>query len=311
MQPPLISDPADHLPHYGNEYGDEYGNRLGFARYRWTDLADPGDFDVGAEARPGPHAVVGYVPRRKSKARDVCAAFVQGAGGVVRQPPPARLQSGAAAFFGVIDETQHLWQEARAEGRDWYYLDNSYFDAVRGRLYRATKNAVQSDGRERPDWRRWAALGVQVRPWRKQGRDVIVVTQSETYMRVVAGYPGCWWRDAVAVLKRHTDRPIAVRGWRANKVALAVTLKQALQDCWALVTWSSAAANEALLAGVPVFTVGRCAASPMGLTDLTRIESPVYPDGRVEWAAGLAGRQWSLDEFRDGTTWRALHGLGR
>ncbi|MCI0683021.1 MAG: hypothetical protein L0Y71_13045 [Gemmataceae bacterium] len=284
-------------------WADDYGD----GPFAADDIADA-YAGMHADAR---HAVVGYVPSRKAHARTVCTAFVQGAGGVVRQPPPKRLVAGAAAaFFGVIDATQHLWQEARAEGRDWYYLDNAYFDAARGRLYRATKNAVQSNGRERPDWKRWAALGVQVRPWRKQGRHVILVAQSQTYMRVVAGYPG-WWRDALAVLKRHTDRPIAIRGWRANKMALATTLKEALRDCWALVTWSSAAANEALLAGVPVFTAGVCAATPMGLSDLTRIESPIYPEGRTEWAAGLAGRQWSLDEFRGGTTWRTLNGLGR
>lgn len=273
-----------------------------------ADIPEAADAGIQADSR---HAVVGYVPSKKAKARVVCAAFVQGAGGVVRQPPPNRLEAGAAAFFGVIDGTQHLWQEARAEGRDWYYLDNAYFDVVRGRLYRATKNAVQANGREAPAWPRWAALGVKIRPWRKQGRHVILVAQSDTYMRVVAGYAGCWWRDALALLKRHTDRPIAMRGWRANKMALAATLKDALRDCWALVTWSSAAANEALLAGVPVFTAGSCAATPMGLSDLTRIESPNYPDGRDAWAAGLAGRQWTLDEFRNGTAWRTLNGLGR
>ncbi|MEI9893163.1 MAG: hypothetical protein WDN28_04440 [Chthoniobacter sp.] len=274
----------------------------------------PGDCRVepvgGQTDAHAAYAVVGYVPSKKAKARLVCEAFASGASGTVRQPPPARLMPGAAAFFGVIDGTQQLWQQARAEGRDWYYLDNSYFDVVRGRLYRATRNAVQAGGRETPDWARWAALGVEIRPWQRQGRHIVLIAQSETYMRVVAGHAGCWWRDTLAVLAKHTDRPIVVRGWRANKAALAVTLKDALRDCWALVTWSSAAANEALLAGVPVFAAGPCAASPMALSDLTRIETPAYPEGRVRWAAALGGRQWTLDEFRDGTAWRTLHGLG-
>jgi hypothetical protein len=73
-----------------------------------------------------------------------------------------------------------------------------------------------------------------------------------------------------------------------------------------LVTWSSAAANEALLAGVPVFVAGDCAASKMGLSDFTKIESPIYPPGRAAWAAALAGQQWSLEEFRSGVAWRTL-----
>jgi hypothetical protein len=297
----------------GADYGaDDYGHGAAVAEWPSWDDADDSGGGEGPVERRRTYPCVGYAPKGKSKARDVCAAFAQGAGGgPVRQPPPARLEPGAAAFFGVIDGTQHLWTEARAEGRDWYYLDNSYFDICRGRLYRATKNAIQSDGREPPDWKRWSALGVTVQPWKRDGRHIVLIAQSDTYMRVVAGYAGCWWRDTLALLKRHTDRPVTVRGWRANKMALAVTLKEALHDCWALVTWSSAAANEALLAGVPVFAAGACAASPMASSDLTRIESPVYPEGRTEWAAGLAGRQWSLDEFRDGTAWRTLNGLGR
>lgn len=257
---------------------------------------------------PGPQRVTGYVPKGKAKARVVCAAFVQGAGGgVVRQPPPARLQPGAACFFGVTEATRHVWRQARLAGRDWYYLDNAYFDAARGRLFRAVRNRVQATGCEPPDWPRLAALGIRIAPWRKKGSHVVVVAQSQTYMTVVAGYRGCWWKDTVAALRRNTDREIRVRGWRANKMALAGSLADDLRDCWALVTWSSAAANEALLAGVPVFTSRSCAASRMGLGDLSRIETPAYPKGRAAWAAALAGRQWSLDELRAGVAWRTLH----
>lgn len=271
---------------------------------------DAVDVDVDAANGAGPHgsgAVTGYAGTGKAKARAVCRAFVDGSGGgAVLQPPPRRLRSGAAAFFGVTEATQHLWQQARAERRDWYYLDNAYFDAARGRAFRATRNAVQARGDEAPDWPRYARLGLQIAPWRRGGRHVLVVAQSLTYMRVVAGTRGHWWRDALALLARHTDREIVVRGWRSNKPALAATLHEALRDCWALVTWSSAAANEALLAGVPVFAAGPCAASALALADLRRIESPIYPPGRARWAAALAGRQWTLDELRDGTAWRTL-----
>ncbi len=288
----------------------------------WLDSGDGYDAsiwpaDVVAGARPildadwlegTSRGVTGYAGPGKAKARVVCQAFVDGAGGgTVRQPPPARLEAGSAAFFGVTEATRHLWHQARAEGRDWYYLDNAHFDVSRGRLFRAAKCAVQASGSEPPNWARWAALGVTIRPWTKQGRHVLLVVQSQTYMRVVAGQPGDWWRGALELLRRHTDREIVVRGWRSDKLALAVTLAEALHDCWALVTWSSSAANEALLAGVPVFTAGACAASRMGSSDLTRIESPLYPDGRAAWAAALAGRQWTLDELRQGMAWRALH----
>lgn len=255
-------------------------------------------------------SISGYAARGKAKARMVCRAFVEGAGGgAVPKDPPGRLLEGSACFFGVTEPTEHLWLEARRQGRDWYYLDNAYFDAVRGRLFRASRNRVQASGAEPPDWKRLADLRLEIQPWRKGGRHILVVVQSRTYMGVVAGKPCSWWENALGEIRRNTDRPIVVRGWRSNKMALGATLKEALQDCWALVTWSSAAANEALLAGVPVFAAGPCAASALAVSDLTRIEYPIYPPGRWVWAAALAGQQWSLDEFRRGIAWKTLQAM--
>jgi hypothetical protein len=269
--------------------------------HRWSSLA-------AAPVDGGGGAVTGYAGPGKAKARVVCQAFVDGAGGGrVYQPPTRSLAAGGAAFFGVTEATQHLWNQARRQGRDWFYLDNAYFDAARGRMLRATRNAVQASGREPPDWGRWAALDIRIQPWRRQGRHVLLIAQSQTHMQFVAGQRASWWRDALELLRRHTDREIVVRGWRSDKRALAATLAEALRDCWALVTWSSAAANEALVAGVPVFAAGPCAASPMALDDLTRIETPIYPEGRAVWGAALAGRQWTLDEMRSGLAWHTLH----
>ena len=71
---------------------------------------------------------------------------------------------------------------------------------------------------------------------------------------------------------------------------LAVDLK----DCHAVVVHSSNVAVDALLAGVPVFCTVPCAAYRMGYADLSKIESPLYPDDREQWAWNLADQQWTL-----------------
>ena len=65
-----------------------------------------------------------------------------------------------------------------------------------------------------------------------------------------------------------------------------------------LVTHSSTAAVEAVIAGVPVFCEPTCAAAPVGRTDLD-IENPVRPE-REAWLAALAWRQFSRDEVSSG-----------
>lgn len=202
-----------------------------------------------------------------------------------------------------------LWQAARNDtARVWYYADNSYFDVCRGRLYRVERNALQADGRGAPDWERWKSLQLGVRPWRRGGRHVVVCVQSDPFMREVARWPGGadgWQREVLLKLKLHTDRPMVVRTWSRDKARQAGSLGAELANAWALVTHSSAAANEALLAGVPVFVTGECAARAMA-GELKDIESPRMPDGREAWAAALAARQWSIEEIRVGMAWRRL-----
>jgi hypothetical protein len=258
----------------------------------------------------GSPSVFCYPQPGKAKSRRLCDALAAGAGGQVVEAA-RELEPGPAAFYGAVG-IEHLLRAAQARG-GWYYSDNAWFDAARGTHYRIARDALQDLAPAPPDWERWRALGVEIAPWRRDGRHVLVVLQSGYFLREVAGWPGGidGWQDAVLrKIAAHTDRPIVVRHWQRDKAERAKSLAAELKGCWALVTHMSAAANEALLAGVPVFVTGPCAALRMGLSQLEQIETPRRPDGRAEWAAGLAARQWTVEEIAAGMAWRALHGLG-
>jgi hypothetical protein len=248
--------------------------------------------------QPASLSVVCYPKPGKQKSQRLLSAFARGCGGRLAEGAPERLAPGAAAFYDVRG-LEHLWRQACDEGRRWYYLDNAYFDIARDRLYRVGVDAMQDRGLGLPDWKRWAALGLPVAPWQRRGRHIVVCRQSAEFLALV-GAP--WWLGhTLAALEAATDRPIVVRE-KGEARALAEDLKGA----WALVTHSSAAAVEAVLAGVPVFCTGFCAARTMGLSELAMIERPRRPDGREIWAATLAGLQWSAEELADGTAWRML-----
>ncbi|NIR32705.1 MAG: hypothetical protein GWN84_26075, partial [Gammaproteobacteria bacterium] len=54
-------------------------------------------------------------------------------------------------------------------------------------------------------------LGVQIKPWRRDGDHLIVATQSETFFRVRLGISRDeWTQDVLSQLRRHTDREIIV-----------------------------------------------------------------------------------------------------
>ena len=44
----------------------------------------------------------------------------------------------------------------------------------------------------------------------------------------------------------------------------------------------------------------------MSLTDLSKIETPFYPDNRQEWVDSLIANQYTLKEIRTGVAWRRL-----
>lgn len=244
-------------------------------------------------------SVVCYFQPGKRKARIVCEAFARGAGGQA-VPAQGSLQQGPAAFYGVRPGWLQLWQQAKAESRDWFYIDNKYL-GPRKQHFRVTKNALQSDGIGRPAWDRLARLGVEIKPWLPEGRHVLVCPQSDEFFQTFG--VGDWLGRTLAELPRHTGREIRVR-----RKGDATPFEADLVDAFAVVTHSSNAAVDALLAGVPVVTTGWGPAQRMGRTDLSLIENPLRPDGREEWAAILAGQQWSREEMRCGACWRDLRG---
>lgn len=250
-------------------------------------------------------SVICYPQPGKAKSRAILEAFAQGSGGRLAEVAPVMEHTDAVAFFGVVG-IEHLLRMAHHEERTWYYGDNAYFDAHRGRYFRFTKNALQPSKVGKPDYDRARAMGIEVKPWRKGGEHIVLVEQSEHFLKLTGAHP-LWLARLVAELARYTRRPLRIRRWNRDKVKAAEGLRKDLIGAHALITYSSAAANEALLAGVPVFVERDCAASSLASGGLKNIEDPRRPHGREAWAAWLAAQQWTLDEIRSGLAWRALN----
>jgi len=251
-------------------------------------------------------SVVGYPTPGKGKAKQLVGAFCEGAGGKLVEQIPEQLLPGAAVFYGVTAATVHLWRQAKAEGREWYYIDNAYFDVCRDKYFRVTRCRLQHDGRGTSDGKRFRRLGIPVQPWRGAGEHLLVVPQSDEFMRVCAGYPGSWLEDVLHDLRVDTKRELRVRPWSRDKKAWYATLPADLDRCHLLVTYSSAAAISALLAGVPAIVDSRDSiAWPMS-TQNDGLETPRRPEGREAWAAVVADRQWTIEEMRSGLAWEML-----
>jgi hypothetical protein len=228
-------------------------------------------------------------------------AFAKGCGGTITDEDD--LFPGPVALFGSPARWP-LLRRAQAEGREWYYIDHAYFS--RGKYFRITKNAYQHDGVGTSTGERFHAFQrlSRLQPWHTDGSHVLICPNSDVYFGLHGIDPVAWLREVMTTLRQHTDRPIRVR-WKVQRAERPI--HEDLEGAWAVVVFSSAAALDGLIAGVPCFTLAPFAASVrMGLSDLRQIEAPLYPDGRETFLSVLADHQWTLQEILKGVAWRSL-----
>lgn len=209
---------------------------------------------------------------------------------------------GVPVVWGVLRGSKSIIDDAERRGQYAFYIDHAYFARGHGRSYRITRNGFEAGPVRRCPEDRIKGLGVRVKPWRKGGREIICCPPTDHFTEA----HGCadWLEKTIASLSCVTDRPVIVRRKPAPGET-DVPLAKALKTAHALVTHSSNVAIEAAVLGTPVFVAATSAAAPVGLTDLTQIERPVYPD-RDAWLAHLAYNQFSFEEIADGTAWTML-----
>lgn len=243
-------------------------------------------------------SVTCYAQPDKPKSRRVLEAFAAGCGGRIASTNVEQLEPGDVAFYGVRPPWSHLWRQAQIERRTIYYLDNAFWDDTRETKFRVGRNVVQQWEFARRDY---PAFRRPIMPWREGGEHIVVCPQSSEFMVCVERFSEEWSGWVARRLRMYTTRPLVIRSKRERR-----PLADDLKGAWALVTHTSAAANEAIIAGIPAFTTGLCAATSMSNHDLAAIERPKCPDGRDAWAAAVAAHEWTLEEMADGTCWKAL-----
>lgn len=262
-----------------------------------------------------PKGVAFFIPRGLSAFKEklfirIGERIVAAGGRTVRgdHDALARLPTDVMPIVGAAPYLLPLVQAWRADGRPWIGWDRGYARRIfatwlprgeNGGYYRWTLNAYQMRSIREVPGDRWAALNTPVAPWARNGRHIVVANPTPTYS---VSHPGLAnWTDAtIDALSRVTDRQIVIRGKESKR-----PLQHDLEHAHALVAHGSNAAVEAVILGCPVFVDPSSAAALVGLTDLTKIERPIYPD-RQPWLNALAYSQWNETELIDGTLWRLL-----
>ena len=167
-------------------------------------------------------------------------------------------------------------------------------------------------------------LDIDVKPWRKNGSHIVLVTQSPNDASLLGENHMEWINNTINTLLSVTDRKIVVKihpnilGDKAlhnqivrhSKVSLDTSsIKNrfdCLNDAWCAVVRTSGMAIDCILAGIPVIATHRGNfAHPISTHDLSDIEN-VKTEDRDEWLWDMAYTQWNLEEIKAGDHWNHL-----
>lgn len=222
----------------------------------------------------------------------------------VRAPEPTR--GDLIVVWNRQSATKDVVDRYEAAGARVIVAENGYIGSKeKGDLFALARTQHNGAGwHYTGDHDRLTSLGVEIKPWRENGRHVLVLPQRSIGPEGVA-MPRGWAEDVVSRLKRITDRPIRVRP-HPGLNRYSVPLEPDLEDCWAAVTWGSGAGIKAIAAGIPVLHeferwIGADAAR-FGIED---IEQPWIGD-RSPMLHRLSWAQWRRSEIEAGEPFKWL-----
>lgn len=170
------------------------------------------------------------------------------------------------------------------------------------------------------------AANLPLLPYRETGRHILLVGQIPSDASLQGADIIGWMEETIHALRQRTKRRIVVRphpgtqrrdlkrikarilGRSGVKLDMppSGTIRDALSGCFLCVTYSSSAAIDALLMGVPAVAMSPASlAWPVTDHDLERLEDPtLYP--REQWLHDLAYAQWTEAEIGSGLAWARL-----
>lgn len=147
---------------------------------------------------------------------------------------------------------------------------------------------------------RWEALGIRMKPWRMNDGYVLICDQ-------VPGDSAApdapdWWSSVAE--RFEPDREVIYRPHPIATGLQLAPLKTALEGARFCFTWSSTAAIEAVIEGVPTWALdpGSMARPVCAHSE----DDGAHLIKREQWAYNLAYRQWTLTELESGEAWETI-----
>lgn len=144
-------------------------------------------------------------------------------------------------------------------------------------------------------------------PWRTTGHKILVVESSDYHHRMLGSNRHVWRDHVTNELAKHTDRPVEYRAKHMDRKTRdsVYDLLMSSNDYYCVISDSSAAAVEAVWAGVPVITLNRHITTAVARTQVSDINN-LYRGPIGDWLCALTYSQFTKKEMQNGTAWRII-----
>ena len=197
-----------------------------------------------------------------------------------------------------------LLQDRRQRALPFWFVDTGYTNFLTGK--KTWHRLVANDLHLTPDLGRpWPAdrlslLPSMPRPWRVNDGAILVVENSEYHYQQQGTTLEAWREFVRQKLKGNTDRDIVFRSKNLDRKTRDNLYEHLCKkDYYCVVTDASAAAIEAVWAGIPIITLGQHISVPVARKGLHKINS-LYRGPIGDWLCALTYSQWTLAEMQSG-----------
>ncbi len=221
-------------------------------------------------------------------------------------------------FYGRMAPNKEIW----SQNKPTIVLEVG--GIKRGTTWKVGLNGINRDaywGDSNNDDSRKRLLGLEVKPWRTDGKYILICGQHDKSLQW-KNMPRMsnWFLNTYDEIRKHTDRPIIFRPHprcrlehierglryveRQEPTHIANTyddFDMGFDNVWATISYSSNPGIHSCINGIPAF-VGPSSLAYNVANDidfLHNIEQPLTPD-RTQWLNDYAHTEWTIEEIFQG-----------
>jgi len=227
---------------------------------------------------------------------------------------------------GRMAGNKAIWEAARARSKPVVVLEVG--GIKRGTTWKVGLNGINRDaffGDVGNDSRRCNLLDLRLKPWRTDGKYILIAGQHERSEQW-RDQPRMsrWVMETIENIQAHTDRPILFRPhprcplpdiekeyknvYRQDPRKIDGTyddFDMQFNNIYCTISWTSNPGIHSIIEGVPAYTSTSSLAWDVSIKSLTNINNPPTPD-RQQWLNDYAWTEFTVEEISQGIPLKRL-----